>query len=138
MFLDLYCRGCICLFSQLIRSLDDFCSSGFSLSVVLRAFFNLHCWSTGSIVDLNEISEVLNKYFCLISSHKKHILLSRLFMCDFTKDGLVWSGDVFGILDSLAVTSSVIFCLKWSRATSSYLSLIYFSIFKRESHVCHF
>ena len=30
-------------------------------------------------------------------------------MCDFFKDNLVWSGDV--ILGSLAVTSSVIFCL---------------------------
>ena len=53
-------------------------------------------------------------------------------MCDFVKDSLVWSGDVFGIL----LTSSVIFCLKWSRATSSYLSLIYFSIFNMWESSC--
>ena len=30
-------------------------------------------------------------------------------MCDFIKDNLVWSGDAFGILESSAKTSSVIF-----------------------------
>ena len=32
-------------------------------------------------------------------------------MCDFIRDNLVWSGDVFGIVESLAVTTSVIFVL---------------------------
>ena len=63
-------------FSQLSRSLDDFYSSGFSSSVILRALFNSHCWSTGSLIGLGEISKVINKLFCLISSLKSmfHVL----------------------------------------------------------------
>ena len=45
-----------------------------------------------AVVDLNEINEVINKFFCLISSLKKYISLSRLSMSDFIKDSLVWSG----------------------------------------------
>ena len=59
-----------------------------------------------------------------MSNFFPYILLSMLSMWDFIKDNLVGSVDVFCVLESLRVTYSVIFCLKWSKATLSYLSSI--------------
>ena len=65
---SLLSRVSLTFFFELFSCLGGFCLSGFSSSIVLRTLFNSNCWSTESFVDLNKISEVINKFFCLISS----------------------------------------------------------------------